>query len=517
MSVVLVGMAVLAPAANAAADLTVDKSAAPVESEAVSSGETITYTVVVTNDAAAVDTATSVTVTDPTPTGTTYVADSATGPGVPATTASNPFDTPFALPNLAPGDSHTVSFQVTVDAGLADGTTITNTATAEATEEPVPATDSTTHTVGSPSLTVTKTATPAADSEVKPGDEITYSVVVENASTATDTAADVKFTDATPANTEYVADSATVDSAAVTGATNPFETEYSLGDLAPGDKKTIAFKVKVKSDAPVGTEITNTAKAKADNHAEVTGTAKHKVKAGAGVTLKVSASADPAPGTKVKAGDVITYSTVVMNDTTSPEAAKTVVYKDPTPVGTKYVDGSSLLDGQPVPDASNPFANGYALGDISPGVSRTLSYKVTVNSGAGAISRTVTVTAANAPAQVTASTTHTGPGGGQLTQRRGSGGSGGSGGGGGGVGAGAVGSVGAGSTEAAGLATTGPEDVPTLAFLAMTLFLAGLTLITRGRAVERRHAIVWDQTRVSTSRLMTRDPSARAWFFSDRR
>jgi hypothetical protein len=79
--------------------------------------------------------------------------------------------------------------------------------------------------------------------------------------------------------------------------------------------------------------------------------------------------------------------------------------------------------------------------------------------------------------------------------------------------------VGAGTASGAegeSLAFTG-LDTPALMLLAFTLFLAGLTLIARGRRVERRAVTVWDEARVRASRLMTRDPSAGPWFFSARR
>lgn len=519
VSVVLVGMAILAPTAQAQAVLSVDKTADPAEDGTVVPGETITYTVVVANGGT--DTATNVTLSDPTPTDTTYVPGSATLNGSPVADEPGPPDPnpfgqdagPDSLPDLPAGSSHTVTFQVIVDSPLDNGTTITNTATADA-DNANPSADDAVHTVAW--LTLTKTASPAGDTEVNPGTTISYTIDVENSSAGSDAATNVTLTDATPANTTYVADSATVNGIVQPGETNPFESGYLLdAALGPGESHTVTFEVKVNVPTADGADITNTA-VLSSNQPDLTAEVTHTVDAA--VALEVTASADPAPGATVAAGDTITYTATVSNNAAATDSARGVVYKDPTPEGTTYVDGSSTLDGAAVPDASNPFEVGYSLGDIAPGISKTLSYKVTVNSGAGAIARTVTVTATNAAAAVTATTAHTGPGAEAAQPARGSRGSGGSRSGGGGGTGGAGSSVGGAGTSGDGenLAFTGLETMP-LTLLALSLLLAGWTLIMRGRSVERRAVTVWDEARVRASRLMTRDPSVGPWFFSARR
>ncbi|HEV3474042.1 MAG TPA: hypothetical protein VG602_01580 [Actinomycetota bacterium] len=414
VSVVATAVLVLAPAAQAAGTLTVNKTATPAEGGTVAPGDTISYSVVVTN--AGPDPVTGITLSDPTPADTTYVAGSAEVNGAPVaddpTGDPNPFEpTPFPLPDLPAGNAHTVVFDVTVDAGVANCTEVSNVATVDAADED-PASDlsdDAVHTVSdaAPTLAVTKTATPAEATEVRPGDTITYSVKVENTAAGTDAiACDVEFSDPTPANTEYVAGSAKDDGTAVPdgpgpGSTNPFETAYPLSadDLDPGDSATLEFQVRVASAAADGTVVTNTAQALAANHAAVTDTATH--------TVRVAAAPAPTP-------------------TPTPEARR----------------------------------------------------------GGGGLGR---------------------------------GGGGGGGGGLAGGGTGSVGAAGAGTGGQDDLAFTGLEDSTGLFLVALTLLLAGLTLVTRGRSIERRAVTLWDDARVRGSRLMTRDPSVGPWFFSARR
>jgi uncharacterized repeat protein (TIGR01451 family) len=395
VSVALGAVAALAPAAQAAAGLSVDKTASPAEGGVVTPGTTITYTVEIAN--AGPDPATSVTLTDATPAGTTYVTGSATiDDGTVIDPTTNPFDAGLSIADIPAAGLTTATFEVTVDAP-ADGRAVTNTASVSSPDDPAsPVTGDAAHTVSSPTLAVTKTATPAENTEVKPGDTITYNVVLAN--TGTDAATGPTFTDATPANTTYVAGSATIDDGTVIDpATNPFEAGLSIADIPAGDSTTATFQVTVSSSVTDGTLISNTASVEATNHTPVSDEVSH--------TADVAAAAAPAPT-------------------------------------------------QPTPEP-----------------------------------------------------------------RRGGGGGGGrrSGGGGGSTG-GAGSSVGGAGTSGDGenLAFTGLETMP-LTLLALSLLLAGWTLIMRGRSVERRAVTVWDETRVRASRLMTRDPSVGPWFFSARR
>ena len=374
LTVVATAVVFLAPAAEAAAGLSVGKTASPAEGGTVSPGDTIDYTVLVQN--AGPDATTGLTLTDPTPAGTSYVADSATVDSVQVLGATNPFDTPYSLPDIAAGGSHTVTFRVTVDSPMANGSSVSNTATASATNA-TDASDSATHTVASaPSLTVSKTASPAEGGSVAPGDRLTYTVVVGNAASATDTANGVSVTDPLPANTSYVAGSATEDGSSVAGATNPFEAGYTLTDstLSPGETHTLTFEVDVDSPLPNGTLITNTATATATNPGNASDSATHTVASAPG--LAVDKTASPPEGGPVVPGETITYSIVVTNDALATDNATNVVLTDATPEGTTYVAESATVDTVAVPGATNPFESGYSLPNMAPGDSHTLTFQV---------------------------------------------------------------------------------------------------------------------------------------------
>jgi uncharacterized repeat protein (TIGR01451 family) len=103
------------------ADLSITKTASP---DVVVTGSDVTYTIVVTNNGT--DDATNVTVTDNLPSGTTFVNCSSTGAGICGGAGNNRTVT-FAT--LAANTSETITLTATLDCSLADGATVSNTAT----------------------------------------------------------------------------------------------------------------------------------------------------------------------------------------------------------------------------------------------------------------------------------------------------------------------------------------------------------------------------------------------------
>jgi uncharacterized repeat protein (TIGR01451 family) len=470
--------------------LTVDKTAAPAEGGPVGPGTTITYTIAVANDPAATETATGVTLTDPTPVDTTYVADSASvDGGAPIPGATNPFEAGLPLPPMPPGSSHSATFQVLVDTPLDNGTLITNNATVSSTELPDVSNDAV-HTVQSaPVLTMTKTSAPAETGKVTPGTTVTYSILMTNDLTATEVAHNVTLLDPTPANMVYVPSSAKVGGASVGGDPNPLADPYPLPDLAPGESQTITFDARVVTPLANGTVITNLAKMTADNHADLEDAATHTVDSAA--VLKVATDSLPKPGSKVKGGQTITFDALVQNDQAATDSLKNVIVTASAPGGTTFVGGSVKVDGVTAPGSgsgattlapSNPLASGYALGTMAPGVSHTISYKAKVKDSAGSITGTWTVTAEGLTA-VTATTTLRGP----NTGGESGDGDGGDGGSGSDLTDGTSGTGSAVEATSDELAFTGLE-LTRLLLLAMTLLLAGWTLMARGRSVQRRNA-----------------------------
>jgi uncharacterized repeat protein (TIGR01451 family) len=99
-------------------DVTIAQSVTPVN---VAGGDTATFTIVVTNAATSISTATGVTVTNTLPAGLNFA--NATLDGVAISSLTN-----IPIPNLAPGGTSTIMVVATVDAGTAAGQNLTNTA-----------------------------------------------------------------------------------------------------------------------------------------------------------------------------------------------------------------------------------------------------------------------------------------------------------------------------------------------------------------------------------------------------
>jgi uncharacterized repeat protein (TIGR01451 family) len=497
--------------------LTINKTSSPAEGGTVIPGATVTYTIAVTNAALATATATGVSVTDATPTNTTYVAGSTKLDGVAvadnASAPLNPLQDGQALPDMVPGSTHSFTFNVLVDKPLDNAIPIANTATLSHDQGANTSNGATLTVQSAPALTIAKTSAPAEGGAVTPGTTIAYSIVVTNAASATEKAKQLKLVDPTPAYTTYVEGTAKVDGTALAGNGNPFNVPLTLSDLLPGASHTIVFSVKVDSPLAKGTVISNLAKVTGQNHADVQDGATHTVDSAP--VMRVFLSALPKPGVKLEENDLITYTIVVQNDVAATESLRNVLVRDPVPDGTEFYEGSAKVDGvtvaRPVEQAADtrllapgPFPGGYELGTMAPGTSHTLTYRVRVKEAADTITNRVFVTADNA-SQVVVTATHRGPASG------GAGGNGNGGNGNGGSGGTGTGGTGTSSGDDS-LAFTG-LDLARLLLLAMTLLLAGWTLVARGRAVQRRGADnVTNETPPSTGSAIV-DRWVDAWFY----
>lgn len=164
--------------------------------------EELTYTIVVRNTGARESPA--VTVRDVIPAMTRYVPGSTTLGG--STLADQggqcPLVSGLSLGALAVGASRTITFRVTVDAEAPDRQAITNTATLTWNGGTLQRSASTT--VSIPVVTVTKSVNLE---RATPGDELLYTTVCTNSGSATATG--LVLVDEAPAETAYVAGSAT--------------------------------------------------------------------------------------------------------------------------------------------------------------------------------------------------------------------------------------------------------------------------------------------------------------------
>jgi uncharacterized repeat protein (TIGR01451 family) len=253
-------------------------------------GETLRYTITVKN--VGNGHATNVVLRDLVPVNTTHVAGSTTlnGAAVPdigglsplvnGMLINSPADaTPGSMPADAssnPSNVATITFTVVVNAGVVDGTVISNQGFVTAPDNNIldqPSDDPGTPTINDPTRDVVgnlpllyaeKRATLIQDlgtpGIVDPGDVLRYTITVQNS--AAIAATGIFLRDSVPANTTYVANSTLLNGSPVgqpDGGVSPLIAGVSVGTIAAGGTATLQFDLRVNAGTPGGTVISNQA------------------------------------------------------------------------------------------------------------------------------------------------------------------------------------------------------------------------------------------------------------------
>jgi uncharacterized repeat protein (TIGR01451 family) len=316
-------------------------------------GDTLTYTVTARNDGGSPATLSAI--TDTLPTGTTYVPGSLRS--VKGATTTRPTDgsgddigeyvsgsrrlnlrvgtgaTAAAGGTLAPGESQTMSYQVTVDSTLA-GTTLSNDANANYTETVTNTSPTSTSNTAAivVNLAADLSVTAAlASSAVVAGQPVTYTVTAANAGPSTATS--VVLTGTVPAGLTGVTATSTGGTCAVTGT----KAECTYASVANAASRTMTISGNVPSGATPGTAYTLGASItsatfepkQSDNTASV--------------SIPVTASADLEVGmtyspTNPTTGDTLTYTVTLKNN--GPSTARNIVLSDPIPRNSSNASGS---------------------------------------------------------------------------------------------------------------------------------------------------------------------------------
>jgi uncharacterized repeat protein (TIGR01451 family) len=224
----------------ASADLSIDKTASP---NPVVAGNTLTYTLTVSN--AGPSDATGVVVTDPLPSGTTFVSASNGGTLVGSTVT-------WTIASIAAGSSVSLSLVVEVDEDV-EGS-LSNTATVDslvADPDPSDDTDSIGVTVEPPDTPVADLSVEKVADDAKPsiGQVVTYTITISNGGPADATGIEVD--EVLPDGLEYLSSKATQ------GDYDPETGSWDVGDLAVGDEATLTLKAEVTGKA--GSTIDNLA------------------------------------------------------------------------------------------------------------------------------------------------------------------------------------------------------------------------------------------------------------------
>lgn len=238
-------------------DLTVDKAGPPLGLI----GENVVYTLTVSNRG--ILTATAVTLTDTLPISTTYVADSS------GTTPSNPAPGVYAwaLGDYGPDITSTVYLTVSLDSGLAFGTSLTNTTVVTTSASGDPPGDN------SSLWVLTATSLENADLQAAKtgpvygvsGENVVYTITLAN--NGTTTAVGVTLTDTLPISTTYVAD----NSGTTPANPSPGIYVWSLADLPAQVSRTINLTVTVDAALAGGTTITNAVEVRTVTAGDLTG------------------------------------------------------------------------------------------------------------------------------------------------------------------------------------------------------------------------------------------------------
>jgi len=314
------------------ADLSVVKTAAAGPYVA---GQSVTYTVTVTNAGPSV--ARGVSVVDAAPAGTTVTAISGTGWTCTLATAT------CTMPVLAVGSA---SFTVTasIAANVPDGTQLTNTVTVtSSTPDPTtPVTDDETITVDAVAdLAIVKTAVDASGAEITSADagtQLRYLLQVHNAGPS-DAVGPLTVVDTLPAGFSYVG--IEDGGSAWTGAVDPSDAQRvtftrSGGLAAGGDAEDLTILVAIDPAQPAGTSVnTATVSSPTTDPTPSDNTDDAPVDVTQLADLSIVKTHDAAA---VRIGDQLDFTLAVLN--AGPSDASGVVVTDTIPAGLDYVDAA---------------------------------------------------------------------------------------------------------------------------------------------------------------------------------
>lgn len=351
-------------------------TAKSVDKSIISVGDTITYTTTITNTGNTP--ATNVTFTSTIPASTTFIPNSVTINGIQQLGVQPALG--VNIPNIAPGETVTVTFQVNVlsvpsSSSIMGNDTILYSYTVDPNGTPV-TTSTSTNIVTNPVLDAIITMVKSVDQTlVTLGDTITYTTILTNSGNTN--ATDIAFIDLVPDGTTFITDSVTIDGITQIGL-NP-NTGITIGSIAPNSLISIAFQVTATS-TPAQNPIANSATTSytfiADPNAPIVSRTVTSNTVFTTINTATILSLKQVDKSFSRIGDTLTYTVALTNNGNS--SAQNVIFTDTVPSGTAFIADTFSINGI-LQSGANP-VNGVNIGTITAGTTVTVSFQVTVTS-----------------------------------------------------------------------------------------------------------------------------------------
>ena len=365
------------------ADLSITKA---VSSAAAQPGDTVTYTVSVTN--AGPNDATSVTVADILPTQLTFAScTESTGNG--SCTFTNGTVT-VTYATLANGASSTVTIQGTLNSGVTDGLNVGNTASVSASSPTDLNTANNSSTAyftihNKADLAVTKSVSSTSaywPQGIEVGDSLTYTITLTNKGPYD--AKSVVLSDSAPTGVTFTGCTASVGSC----VWSPTSASLSLSSFTNASVATLTIQATVNFGVADGSTITNTASVTSPtNDPDPTNNA-----GSASFTVLNKADLFLTQTAGKLTNQQLTYSVSVKN--LGPYQAKQLLLNDPMPAGTKFVSvAAGPWTCTPLPVNSTGTLS-CTVATLNLNATDSLSFTVKVTTTGKNISNTATVSAA---------------------------------------------------------------------------------------------------------------------------
>jgi uncharacterized repeat protein (TIGR01451 family) len=349
--------------------LSVAKTSNPQGSE-VTRGQTIAYSIAVTNNGTGTETNAFVhdVLGNATLVSGSVMVNGASAPDAVITSGQS-------FGSIAPGATTTITYNATVNQTAPAGSQVTDTATAGGTQ-PCTGTgctaSSTPNTVASPSITISKQIDEQQQINALPGQTVTYTILVTN--TALGEAQHVVITDPVPTGITPIPGSVKINGTVAPSATISGQTvTIPIGTLASGTSATITFNATVGMHVTTGT-LTNVATVSSSDLSE-SPQSNEAVAQLHPPTLVVTKTAS---ATVAQVGDRVNYSITVQPLNNVAYGTTTIV--DTLPDYVIYAPGTARVNGVHL----EPKVSGHVLTWELPslGASATITYATAISAGA---------------------------------------------------------------------------------------------------------------------------------------